>query len=130
MECSCSIDTCDDCGGAWKVTEEQIRTARKLHRCIECGRDILPGERYEDFRGIHSEDDRWQKYKTCSDCLSFREAFFHSWSYEMLWEDWWDEMDACGWEVPESCLAKLTPAARSRACEKIETVWNEWEDNE
>jgi len=129
MECSCTI-TVDDIGGAWKVSEEKNRTARKPHKCTECGREIQPGERYEDFRGFCDESDRWMRYKTCVDCLSLRVAFFDTYYFEFLWENWWDEMDACGWSVPESCLAKLTPVARARACQSIENVWEQWEDDD
>jgi hypothetical protein len=129
MECSRSISV-DDVGGAWRVCETVMRTGRVSHKCGECGREILPGEKYEDFRGMHDDADRWFKHKTCADCLSLRSAFFNTYYYDFLWETWWEEMDACGWEVPEQCLAQLTPAARARACASIEKVWQYWEDDD
>ncbi|KAF1071996.1 hypothetical protein [Variovorax sp.] len=46
-------------------------TARKEHRCHECGRAIEPGQRYEKAAA------KWEgsvsSYKTCSRCVALRE---------------------------------------------------------
>jgi len=78
--------------------------------------------------------DVWQKYygtyegdrymhKTCMDCVSFRDNFFGDWTFETLWEKFSNHMDDCGWQVPEKCLSKVTPAARAEICEMIEKYW-------
>lgn len=50
---------------------QEIRKARKPHRCNECGTLILPGERYEHVRG------KWEGYidnlDTCERCLDIRQ---------------------------------------------------------
>ncbi|QDV86960.1 hypothetical protein TBK1r_60650 [Stieleria magnilauensis] len=47
--------------------------ARKVHRCGECLRDILPGERYEYVSGIW-KDSGGSTHKTCADCVRLREV--------------------------------------------------------
>lgn len=49
---------------------QKIVTARKLHRCDECGCDIRRGEQYEAFAG--KWDGIVSTYSTCERCLSFR----------------------------------------------------------
>ena len=126
MECSCNISIDHD-GGA-DCCHEKIRKARKRHRCCECYRDILPGEYYEYVSGIW--DGTPDDYKTCLDCKSVKDAFFDSYIFTNLWEDFYESMSECGWQVPEKCLSKLTPAARARVCESIENYWDDGEDEE
>ena len=45
--------------------------ARKPHKCYECSRAILPGERYERAVGVWAGE--FAVFKTCSLCLSLRE---------------------------------------------------------
>jgi hypothetical protein len=116
MKCSCTIDNLYD-GGAG-CHKEKIVTARKTHRCGECFRNILPGEKYEYVSGLW---DVFQAYKTCLDCKSIRDNFFNSWSYTLVWDDFMDNFE--GEDIPESCIAELTPGARARVCEWIESGW-------
>jgi hypothetical protein len=46
-------------------------TAKKAHKCYECARSILPGERYESTWGIWSGEAN--TYKTCSHCIALRD---------------------------------------------------------
>lgn len=46
-------------------------TARKEHRCAECGGRILPGERYERVSGKWDGD--FSQFKTCCRCTSLRD---------------------------------------------------------
>lgn len=50
--------------------ERTTRTARKDHKCYECGRLIAPGELYE-YVAAKSYGDMWYA-KTCSRCLDLR----------------------------------------------------------
>lgn len=47
------------------------RGARKAHRCYECARAILPGERYEHT--VAKYDGTLQAMKTCGRCLALRD---------------------------------------------------------
>jgi hypothetical protein len=121
MECSCTINVDHDGGPSFH--NENIQTARKKHRCYECLKDILPGEKYEYVSGVWDGD--FMVYKTCLDCKSIRDTFFDSWFYTQVWENFQDEFGYHDSVVPESCIAELTPGARDRVCEYIE---NSWED--
>lgn len=120
MECSCSIDMDYDGSGPDRHTEK-IRTARKTHVCFECVKDIQPGEQYEYASGLW--DGEYSIYKTCLDCKSIRDTFFSSWVYTQVWEAFQDEFGYVDSVVPESCIAELTPGARARVCEFIESGW-------
>jgi hypothetical protein len=78
------------------------------------------------MRGL--SDGRWFKHKTCADCLSVRSSFFKSWYYERLWEDVSEYLHECYYQVPEKCIAALTPAARAKVCELIEKHWEDEDD--
>lgn len=121
MECSCTISIDHD--GRPSCHRVVIRTARKKHRCYECLEDILPGEKYEYASGIW--DGEPSAYKTCLDCKSIRDVFFDSWIYTQVWENFQDEFGYIDSVVPESCIAELTPGARARVCEWIESGWGD-----
>lgn len=121
MECSCVIDMDHD--GGPTCHKEKIQTARKEHHCCECHRVISPGEEYEYVSGIW--DSEAETYKTCLDCKSLRDTFFDSWAYTQVWDNFRDEFGYTDSIIPESCVAELTPGARTRVCEYIE---NDWED--
>ena len=125
MECSCNINSCDE---GYEVYKKRTITSKTIHKCGECNRKIPVGEKYEVYTGVF-EGDRY-RHKTCSDCLSFRNNFFGSWMFESLWEDFRDNMDDCGWQVPEKCLSKVTPATRAKICEMIEDYWMDYENEE
>lgn len=56
----------------WKLAEATMRRARKPHRCGECARTIVKGERYEHFSGLDDDSDAWYTAKTCQHCLAAR----------------------------------------------------------
>ena len=123
MECSCEISIDHD--GGPSCCKELIRTARKQHGCCECYRDILPGEQYEYISGIW--DGHPESYKTCLDCQSLRKVFFDSWQYTTIWDDFYESYR--GADVPETCVAALTPAARARVCKMIELDWEDEDED-
>lgn len=49
---------------------QEIRKARKPHKCNECGTPILPGERYEHVR---AKWDYVDNLDTCERCLDIRQ---------------------------------------------------------
>jgi len=57
------IDGCDRAD----VSTRDDRKARKPHRCIECAREIAPGETYRQDKSLY--EGTWDTYKTCSHCL-------------------------------------------------------------
>lgn len=66
-------------------TSERIVKAKKQHVCVECGKTINIGEKYEYTFGVW--DGEHDVYKTCCDCVSLRSIFFcDGWYYGMMWE--------------------------------------------
>ena len=65
--------------------------ARKIHKCCECGSNILPGEKYERIRGLW---ETFQTYKTCEFCSTVRSKAMSDFDlrsdegfpFEQLWE--------------------------------------------
>jgi len=121
MTCDVCIDVYDVDGYRPSVFCAHNRTAHKVHRCDECYRNIEPGEKYSEERGLW--DSEWSTWKTCSDCLSVREAMFSQYQYGELWSNVTDYVDDVRGDVPEACLAAVTPRARGRLCALIEDVW-------
>lgn len=48
-----------------RVQTVEFRTARKAHKCGECGNPINPGEKYRLDKGLLDE---WYESKTCNNC--------------------------------------------------------------
>ena len=75
---------------------KQTPTARKAHRCGECGRTIRPGEIYERVRGKWNGDVGTEK--TCAHCVAARAwlekhcvGYLFQGVQEDLWEHWRSE---------------------------------------
>lgn len=72
------------------------RTARKTHKCCECGHQIQPGETYEHVWG------KWEgvtsTFDTCEMCLELREAlsdyYGGCFQYGGLQEEYHEYLDA------------------------------------
>ena len=127
MQCSCEIEIDSDVGPTFY--SEEMRTARKQHKCTECRRTIEPGEEYESVSGLW--EGGWSKYKTCRDCLSLRNVFFtRGWEFRGLWALFQDNFCYIDAVIPESCISELTPAARAKVCELIESGWDDYDDEE
>lgn len=120
MTCSVCIDIYDD-GFPPAVFCAHDRIARKAHRCDECYRDIEPTEQYREERGLW--DGEWSTWRTCADCISVRDAMTCHYEYGALWVNVADFVIDVRGDVPEDCLAALTPRARERLCALIEDVW-------
>lgn len=63
----CMIDDCDD---HVTLMSSGDHTARKQHRCAECGRHILPGEKYHADQFIF--EGKFSNHKTCAHCMVAR----------------------------------------------------------
>jgi hypothetical protein len=59
-----------DDGEPFDWSRVRVSTARKAHRCTECGRDIAPGERYENH--VVKQEGCVDTYKTCRHCMAAR----------------------------------------------------------
>ena len=103
---------------------ERMPIARKSHKCGECGRDILPGEKYECFSGCW--DRIFNTHKTCSDCLSIRKTFFcYGCCFGMMLEFLHEHIRDFGGEISSDCIIPLTKAARDKVCDMIEAMWED-----
>ena len=123
MECSCEINGC--CDESYEDCEDKIITHNNtavIIKCGECGKIIPLGSEYEWYSGEY--DGEYYVHYTCMNCLSLRNNFFGDWTFGRLWDDFFDYMDDCRWEVPEKCLSKVTPKTRAKICEIIEKQWN------
>lgn len=112
----------DFCSGRDFYSEKMV-TARKPHRCCECGDVIERGQRYERATG-KSDDTMWSE-STCAPCAEIRDAFVcGSWLYGRLWESIEESMffvwDRSG---PLDCLAKLETLGARNKCRERYARW-------
>lgn len=123
MNCAC-IDVDIDGDGVELLRDKLLVSWTKKKVCGECRRLIFIGEKYrfEVFQG----EGKFDYHITCADCNSLRENMFCGSFYYggIIGEIECYVSDADG-DMPESCLAALTPGARARVCELIERVWSE-----
>ncbi|HCY86905.1 MAG TPA: hypothetical protein DHV36_17375 [Desulfobacteraceae bacterium] len=123
MECSCAINGCCD-EDTYEESEEKIlihKSPSVIIKCGECGEVIPVGSEFEWYRGYY--DDDAHVHHTCMDCLSLRHHFFENWTFDRIWDDFYQHMDDCDWQVPESCLSKVSTKVRAQICECIEKEW-------
>ena len=81
ISCDCSYE----CEVGSDVYQSTTRTARKKHKCCECGEVILPGDKYEDVSGLCDGD--WFRAKTCIPCVRIRTNYCpHGFSHGELRE--------------------------------------------
>ena len=61
-------------------------TARKSHKCGECGDEIKPGSTYE--RVFMVFEGHPEIHKTCQVCLNVRNSLFENeWTFGRIWDD-------------------------------------------
>ena len=120
MHCSCISIDYDD----WvELISKTELTAKKIHKCHECYRAILPGEKYEVQKYVY--EGKFETHKTCSECREIREMFFcEGYQYESIHEDFENNLNDANCELSESCIAKLSSKARNIVCEMIEECWD------
>lgn len=104
----CPLSSGEDSGPSFSHTE--VRKARKVHECCECGQSIAVGVRYEFTSGAW--DGNMSTYKTCLVCVELREHFgCEGWIYEQLWEDL-EENFVPYMKAGGPCMDGLSPLAR------------------
>jgi len=97
----------------------EVRKARKPHKCCECGKQILPGEKYEHVRGKH--DGEMRTADTCLICREIAEAFYCD--GRMFGGELWDAMEYGFEAMTTGCFNRLTTAA---AKAELQRRWNGW----
>ena len=100
---------------------QEIRKARKPHRCCECNKEIQIGERYEHARGKFYGE-MWNS-DTCLICAEIAEAFYCN--GRMFGGELWQDMDDCEvWQgMTTGCLDRLKTAS---AKAELMRRWQEW----
>ena len=83
---------------------KRISTARKEHRCGECGRIINVGAKYEYVAG--KWDGHLNTFKTCEQCHDLRQWLVNSlpcfcWGYGGAFEEAAEYVDEACWAAPE-----------------------------
>ncbi|TYC93010.1 hypothetical protein [Novosphingobium sp. BW1] len=77
---------------------ERWRTARKPHRCCECGAWIKPGDRYNYVSGIW--DNQPDSHHTCVECVQVRDWIVSQstrWDCEPCFTQLYDDMPRADW---------------------------------
>ncbi len=125
MNCSCSFSSGSDYDPV-VILDECYRRARKPYTCLECRRPIKRGDKYYYERFMN--DGEFETVRTCLDCLSVRHNLVEIFGYGTIWELIEDSVIACQGDIPERCIAKLTPFARARVCDLMEAEWSIYDD--
>jgi hypothetical protein len=89
----CMIDINDD---RPEFSSDRTLTARKEHKCVECGRSIGVGERYR--RSFMKQDGAVYDAKTCAHCdvaCSWLVANCNGYIYEAVIEDFQEHATPC-----------------------------------
>jgi len=124
MECSCFSANIDE---ESEILFDKIVTARKTHKCYECGRDIVAGEKYRYEKTKY--DDEITTIKTCLDCVSIRKHLVCDFYWGQVWDLVSESIDYYSDDnQPWSAISRLTPAARAKVCEIIERTWDAYGD--
>ena len=102
--------------------EEEMRTARKEHKCSECGKKILPGDKYAHSTGKTCGVKEIWTNKTCVVCDEIREHFYcgGGWLFGQLWEDIREQI--FGEVFRFECMKGLSTKAR----EAVLDDWRKW----
>jgi hypothetical protein len=96
-DCFCDYD-------APEFYSSTIRTARKQHKCFECGNHIIAGDKYEYVFGKWGGD--IGRYKTCSHCVDLR-TWTHNnvpclcWAHGNLFDDCLEAIEEAAWRAPK-----------------------------
>jgi hypothetical protein len=128
MNCGCLVDV-DNSDVEGEVLDRRwIKAPEDGGECCECGRLPKPCESYF-FEWIkwESGDD---SFITCPDCKSIRDVLCCNWRYGSVIEDIEFELEDMGSDanVPESCMEKLTPAARLMVADMIDEAWDRYDE--
>lgn len=87
------------------LEESTSPTARKAHRCDQCGRTITPGEQYHRFEQASDYSGGIETQKTCAQCRRLERDL---WDIDIRGEDdygrecypYLPDLDRCGYDLP------------------------------
>lgn len=99
MDASCYCDY-----DAPEFFSRAIVTARKSHRCYECGNIIMPRDKYESTCG--KWEGSFDTFKTCERCLDIRTWVTNNlpcfcWGYGNMIEDAHESVNEATWRARE-----------------------------
>ena len=126
MNCTCVIERCDADSEAPEFYQEKKVTARKEHKCSECGATIKPGDKYIRVVGKWYD---FMEYKTCMDCQLIADLMTCSRVLGVLWEDIHTAV-VDGYDLPWSAIGELPESARNKLLDFVDNIWNEEEEEE
>lgn len=129
MQCSCANVELDY--GYATILSDTTQTARKQHKCHECYRAIMPGEKYSVEKMV--SEGKVGTHKTCAECRDIRNVLVCNFYYGEVWELLEETYE--NWDsdlIPWATIAKLTPSARVKLLERIEDAWegSDFDDEE
>lgn len=102
----------------WEV---KIKTARKIHVCGECRKQIEPGEKYESLAYVF--DGGFRHEKKCLVCAEIRDAFVGDGNVYCPGDMWTDMRDYVFPDLTSACFDRLkTPEAKA----ELQRRWSEW----
>jgi len=120
--CSVSFGTeADEICDFW---ETKIKTARRIHRCGECDKDIQPKHKYESQAYVF--DGAFHHEKRCLICAEIRDAFLEEGCAYCPGDMWSEIRDYVFPEMTTICFDRLkTPEAK----DELRRRWIEWKFN-
>ena len=129
--CGC---VCVDNDEVYTPIVDQMEVALRSHKCTECRRSIGAGEEHELSHRCHRHagllfrgtigGGALETFRTCRDCLSVRREFFcDGWVFGGIWVDVEYHVEDLEGEVSSECLLRLTPVARFRVIDIIDSVF-------
>jgi len=116
-----------DCGACLYSEEDgysefchiSIRKARKPHRCCECLKTIMPGDKYEHYWGKYDGDTC--AINTCIICAEIADAFYCD--SRVYGGGLWDGMHYIMPELTVACFDRLSsPEAKA----ELQRRWMKW----
>ena len=121
---TCSVSfgmEADEMCAFWKTS---IKTARKVHRCAECRKEIQPGQKYESLSYVF--DGAFHHEKKCLICTEIRDAFLEDGCTYCSGDMWSEIRDSVFREITTTCFDRLkTPEAKA----ELRREWMEWKFN-
>jgi hypothetical protein len=85
MSKTCACDCSWDDGDYPTFCREEMPTARRVYKCCECGKKIVPGQKYHKVVGVWDGD--FRTFRTCLPCKSIRDDYCPGSAFGYLRED-------------------------------------------